>query len=198
MNLFWWEKTVEYTFVLQLANAGKLFVAPLDGNHERAGDAIVVSGNRWVLIEFKKDADSLSTEKAKFVRYQQAIDALSERDSHHHIVYGQESKDSIERLQLCSQTYFSGIGCDPTEILGSGAEFKEFKQYVEDYTKFKKGVKGGIGGGSLSMDEFTFVAGVNADNNIVNCLSLTAFQRELGLEILHEKSLDRGRGGISR
>lgn len=37
----WWEKTIEYKFVIDMANKGKFVVAPLDGDEERAGDAII-------------------------------------------------------------------------------------------------------------------------------------------------------------
>lgn len=197
MSLIWWEKTVEYQFVMMVAHAKKLFIAPLDGAHERAGDTIFSSENRWVLIEFKKDADSISTEKSKFDQYQNARAVLVSKDAHHHIVYGQESKESTQHLQLCSQTYFSKACCDPAGILNSGSVFDTFKQYVEQYTKFKKGHKGGSGGGGLSMDEFILVAGVNAGNNVVECLSLSEFQQQLGLELLHEQSLSRKRNGPS-
>lgn len=197
MSLQWWEKTVEYQFVLLVAQARKLFLAPLDGAQERAGDAVLSTDNRWVLIEFKKNATAISTEKEKFVSYQEAHAALSSLDAHHHIIYGQESKESIQRLQLCSQTYFSGVGCDLAGILSSGIEYGVFKKYVEQYTEFKKGPKGGSGGG-VTMDDLALVAGVNTDNNIVECLSLTEFQRQLGLELIQEHKLELGRGGPSR
>ena len=196
MSLIWWEKTVEYQFVLLVVQANKLFIAPLDGAHERAGDTIFSSNNRWVLIEFKKNAKSIATEKAKFDQYAIAHAALASIDDHHYIVYGDESK-SIQRLQLYSQTYFSATGSVPTKILNSGYEFDAFKQYVEQYTKFKKGSKGDSGGGGLSMDKFTLVAGVNADNNTVVCLSLSEFQQQLGLENSQKQSLSRRRDGPS-
>ena len=47
----WWEKTVEYLFVRQ---AKFLKIAPLDGNHEKAGDAILRNKNgKYYLVEFK-------------------------------------------------------------------------------------------------------------------------------------------------
>lgn len=36
----WWEKTVEYRFVLTAAEHGSMFAAPLDGEEEKAGDTI--------------------------------------------------------------------------------------------------------------------------------------------------------------
>lgn len=40
MGMKWWEKTVEYKFVMEMANAKKLFLSPLDGKEERAGDEL--------------------------------------------------------------------------------------------------------------------------------------------------------------
>lgn len=194
MSLKWWEKTVEYQFVLLVAQSRKLFLAPLDGGEERAGDAVFSSDNRWVLIEFKKDRDAISTEKKKFDDYAAAHKALSAVDTHHHIIYGQESKESIQRLQLCSRTYFSGKVCDLSGILSSGAKYDAFKKYVEQYTKFKKRPEGGSSGsGGVTIDDLALVAGVNTDNNVVECLSLREFQRQLGLEL----ELELKRGGLS-
>ena len=43
----WWEKTVEYAFVLEAANVGARFAAPLAGREDRAGDAIFEGGTRF-------------------------------------------------------------------------------------------------------------------------------------------------------
>lgn len=197
MGIRWWEKTVEYEFVMLVARAEKLFLAPLDGEHERAGDAIFSSNNRWVLIEFKKDSAAIRSEMEKFTRYAEAKAALSSSDSHHHIVFGQVSSSLPARLELCARTYFSEVGCDLKGMLNSGQRFPEFKLYVEQYIKFKKGPQGG-GGTGMSMEDFSLVAGVNADNEVVECLSLSEFQRQLGLELQQERYMSRGFDGPSR
>lgn len=193
MSLKWWEKTVEYQFVLIVASKNRLFLAPLDGGEERAGDAVFSSDHRWVLIEFKKDQNSIYTEKRKFNDYAAACATLSSRDTHHHIIYGQESKEPDPRLVLRSQTYFSERSYDLEYILSNGEKFNTFKTYIEEYTEFKKGPGGGGNGGGVTMDELALVAGVNTDNNIVECMSLAEFQRQHGLEY----KLELGRGGPS-
>lgn len=199
MSLKWWEKTVEYQFVLLVAQAKRLFIAPLDDAQERAGDAIFSTENRWVLIEFKKDSASITTEKTKFANYPMASAVLSRLDSHHHIVYGFENREEgcTPHLVLSSQTYFSARRNSLQGILESGAEFGAFKEYVEQFTNFKKPPKGGSGGG-LSMNEFAIVAGISPEGNVVECLSLTEFQRQLGLELVQERTLSRGYDGLSR
>ena len=68
----WWEKTVEYLFVIQYLS--KIYpnnfskIAPLDGDHEQAGDVILCNpNNRYYLIEFKKEASSQYDEFVKFL-----------------------------------------------------------------------------------------------------------------------------------
>lgn len=63
----WWEKTVEYTFLLQFSpNTGRQ-VWPLGGKAELMGDTIYsLDKVRWGLFEFKRDKASLKTEIAKF------------------------------------------------------------------------------------------------------------------------------------
>lgn len=59
----WWEKTVEYLFVIQYLSMiypdNFLKIAPLDGDHEQAGDVILCNpNNKYYLIEFKKRSSS--------------------------------------------------------------------------------------------------------------------------------------------
>jgi hypothetical protein len=190
MSIRWWEKTVEYEFVMLVSREKRLFLAPLDGEHERAGDAVFSSNNRWVLIEFKKNAATIRTEKEKFVRYAEAKATLSPRDDHHHIIFGQESAKNPSRLELRAQTYFSETSRDLNGILSSGQSFSEFKAYVDQYIKLKKGPQGG-GGTGMTMEDLALVAGVNADNNVIECLSLSEFQRQRGLELQQEQQQER-------
>ncbi len=60
----WWEKTVEYFFILN-CRANHMRIAPLDGKEERAGDVLFSSDNNWVLIEFKRDMECLKSEEKK-------------------------------------------------------------------------------------------------------------------------------------
>jgi len=107
MKVQWWEKTVEYQFAFKTAiSRGEGFLAPLDGHHEQAGDALFAdSKHRWLLIEFKRDLQQLDSEAKKFFDYGLAARELSPVDGHHFLIYG--SLDSSRRLQLTSCTYFS-------------------------------------------------------------------------------------------
>ena len=68
----WWEKTVEYLFVIQYLSMiypdNFLKIAPLDGDHEQAGDVILRDPNdKYYLIEFKKRSSSQYDEFIKFL-----------------------------------------------------------------------------------------------------------------------------------
>lgn len=117
----WWEKTVEYHFIITAANAQKLdFAAPLSGvNEHTAGDGIFGSDEKLILIEFKRKADGIPTEKSLFKDYEGACKKLS--GFHHHVfVYGKlktiatnsASADNqaadLPKLELGAQPYFIG------------------------------------------------------------------------------------------
>jgi len=68
----WWEKTVEYLFVIQYLS--KVYpdnfskITPLDGEHEQAGDVVLCGdNNKYYLIEFKKGDNSQYDEFIKFL-----------------------------------------------------------------------------------------------------------------------------------
>jgi hypothetical protein len=88
MEVQWWEKTVEYRFVLEIAaKRNSVLLTPFDGNHEQAGDAMFAdTSNRWLLIEFKREHRHLNTEFSKFNNYRAASLVLGSRDDHHHLV----------------------------------------------------------------------------------------------------------------
>jgi len=204
----WWEKTVEYMFVMSVfckqgqQNQQSLFLAPLDGKQEQAGDAIFSSDNSWILIEFKKDFEAICSERGKFdiESYSKAKKALSKSSGHHYIIFGQEKSNHSEGLELVACPYFSengGFVLDLDKILKSGKKFSEFKSYVEQYIQFKKSSKNDTGTGTssgtstgMTIEDFALVAGVNKEGKIVTCLSLSEFQRELELkhkDIQHEE-----------
>ncbi len=175
MNIRWWEKTVEYQFIMTVVPVKNLFLAPLDGKEELIGDAIFISKHRWLLIEFKKDHQSINSEIDKFHgRYGEAKEALSSIDEHHYIIYGKKGI-AINRVELCYQTYFSGKPSNLETLLRSGKDHVGFAEYVKQFTHFRKGPLGGDGGGSVFINELTFVAGLNSKNEIVECLSLAEF-----------------------
>ncbi|MBY5484659.1 hypothetical protein HFO87_09260 [Rhizobium leguminosarum] len=65
----WWEKTVEYLYLTRQIEKGFKLVIPFAGPFERStGDALVVEGDQFEIVEFKHDStrSCLSTEDGKF------------------------------------------------------------------------------------------------------------------------------------
>jgi hypothetical protein len=186
MGLKWWEKTVEYFFIRQCIS-DSMFIAPLDGKQERAGDSIFSQGNNWVLIEFKKNFDSLLSEEDKFVDYEKAKSNFLNRDSHHFLIYGGifEKEGGECEFDVSAVTYFSRTQVSSVEaMLSAGLTFEEFFDYVKEFTSFKK-VKDGSSG-SVGLESYGLVAAINSENQIVECMSLAELGNELGLDLSQE------------
>ena len=170
----WWEKTVEYKFIKEYIDLDS-FIAPLDGNEEKAGDAIFGQNENFILIEFKKDKNSIKDEQKKFINFNSAKESLSSSDKHHILIYGEvNSKDLI----LNAQTYFSEKNIQLTRKFSNGKTLKEFKKYLDSFLNFKKGSKTESGSGSYGL-----VAGVTQKGNITKCLTLDEFSTEMSLNL---------------
>jgi hypothetical protein len=181
----WWEKTVEYYFVMQATKERKMVVAPLDGDEERAGDAICCLNNKWILIEFKKNKQRIVDEKRKFsgTNFSDAKAALMDKDSHHYIVYGNYQQSPYCRFGLCFQTYFSEKNVKTiNEMLRNGSDIDNFIHYINEYIHYKKPSPGpGSDPSGLSVD-FMLVAGINNNDCITVCMSLSDFLQINGAE----------------
>lgn len=187
MSLKWWEKTVEYFFIRNCIG-DSMVIAPLDGKEERAGDSIFSQGNKWVLIEFKNKFESLKSEEDKFSNFETAKAHFLDKDSHHFLVYGgmfeKKEKNGLE-FGVLATTYFSRNSKNSVKsILSAGLEGEDFFAYVKDFTSFKK-ISGESDGG-LSFESYGLVAGINSENQIVECISLAELGQELGLDLTPE------------
>jgi hypothetical protein len=192
----WWEKTIEYTFILKLRDANRLFLAPLDGNHERAGDAIVSAGNKWLLIEFKRNVAAIESEFEKFENYADANKALSQKDGHHFLVCGISTLDN--RVELGASTYFSHT--EPrslADLLAAGSDLANFSEYVKSFLSFKSGSKGG-GGSVNQFADFALVAAVTEDGKVVSCMSIRDFGLARGIDLMWAPERTRSMDGPSR
>lgn len=90
-----------------------MFIAPLDGNQEKGGDAIFANESSWILIEFKRNKESIGSEIKKFTNFSEAKKTLEPKGKHHLIIYGLEDNDE---LHLNSQEYFSGEKIDIKKV----------------------------------------------------------------------------------
>lgn len=173
----WWEKTIEYLFVINSVSKNQLNLSPLDGNHELAGDLIAARNAKFFLIEFKVNYSAIVSEQEKFHHYELAKNALKERDQHHFIVYGEKSESST--LQLMAQTYFSQNAISVNDIFASGIDVHSFKDYLKDYIKFKLPTGGGPSG--VNPLNFGMVAAVDNNTGKVNTIGVEEFFITLNL-----------------
>ncbi|MDP2715142.1 hypothetical protein [Rheinheimera sp.] len=191
MSLKWWEKTVEYFFIRNCIG-DSMVIAPLDGNEEKAGDSIFAKDNKWVLIEFKNNVDSLKSEEGKFSDFAKAKERFQDNDSHHFLVYGaifEDENSEKPNFGVSATTYFSRKPTNSVEaMLASGLGGEEFFAYVKDFTSFKKASDGS--GGGLGFESYGLVAGINSKNQIVKCISLAELGQELGLDLTPEVTPD--------
>lgn len=167
----WFEKTVEYAFVLNHAHDLKCAV-PLDGNHERAGDAIFNLENvRWILIEFKRKASDLSTEEEKFICYDLAKEALSTAGEHlHFFVYGVLHQDS-RQVEVAAVRYWQQADTVSMDTLlkeQGTDDLESFLDYLKMLGNEKKSAREGGTGGL----EYSLVAAVTKDGRIQTIASL--------------------------
>lgn len=178
MNDTWWEKTVEYAFVVAAFAAQKCdFAAPLAGKHERlAGDATFVKASKFVLIEFKRNEIEIPTEKSLFHDYEDAKSKLKSF-KHHHIVFGASSPPG--RLELVAQTYFQGTRQNSAlDCLNSGVTKEDFIKYLELLADLKKEDNRGSDG-HVSPEAMSTVVGVSADGKMVQAVSLCDYAPNL-------------------
>lgn len=180
MDILWWEKTVEYFFVQKYVDL-KMFIAPLDGDHEKAGDAIFSNVNAWVLIEFKRDISTINDELNKFTNYQLAKSELEHIGNHHLIIFGGIEGGDFE---LKCKQYFSRNDVEIIDALSSGTERDTFINYLERFVELKKTSKSGAGG-------YSFVAGVSNDGSVTKCMKVSEFAEALQLEQALQQKLNQ-------
>jgi hypothetical protein len=170
----WWEKTVEYKFILDAErNLGLQFAAPLSGVQECAGDGVFSSDSKIVLIEFKRSDRELNTEHDKFVNYQNAVKALGEKDNHHFLVYG--SCETNEReLSLYACTYFSrNIISSALSTFDFGLNPSAFKEYLAELVTFKRA--DGRSSGTVGPESVASAIGVSPKG--LSAISLSEYYR---------------------
>ncbi len=192
MALKWWEKTIEYKFIILCAKEKVLKFAPLDGEEEIAGDNFISNNNKWIIIEFKKDKNSINTETYKFEDFKKAEQALINEDQHHFIVYGGINKKS-NKLDLYCQTYFSKNKLTKIkDMLNSGKDISEFKNYVRKFILYKKSNKGATssGNGKLNVENYAMVAAIDSNGNIEECQSFNEFVMNEELDIAINNDYD--------
>jgi hypothetical protein len=173
----WWEKTVEYRFVLEAdRERGLSFAAPLSGVEERAsGDGIFSADSKLILVEFKRSARELDSDICKFSDYEGAEDALAAIDGHHFLVYGAIGKsEGSNQLDLRACTYFSRVDAgEAISILDEGVDPESFNAYLAKLVSYK--AADGRSEGSVSPESVSCVTGVSSKG--ASSISLAEYVR---------------------
>lgn len=154
----WWEKSVEYAFIMEGArkNVFKL-AAPLAGHAERAGDGVFSASSRIVLIEFKRSAAEFVDERVKYSDWGAAREDLAAHSACHFFVYG----EGAHLLKLKACRYFPeaskedgqpdfGQGISALQVLGLGVTPEEFLRYLARLLLYKEENKSGDAASSLA------------------------------------------------
>lgn len=158
----WWEKTVEWQFVLSLCQKKNVQAAPLGGNPEAAeSDARICFNGKFALVEFKReygDCKGLS-EKQKYARhienpdnqdledsFQKALEELKNNETYpghtsHFFVYGAELSVPAQSLELKAASYWDHQTIETDSIVEtlnkSAVGQEEFKKYVGQLAKLR-------------------------------------------------------------
>jgi hypothetical protein len=202
----WWEKTVEYTY-LSLLPKGHV-IAPLAGNFERAGDALLRWDEyNWFLIEFKRDKPSFISENKKYLNedgyFHEQLYTLLEQVANgrhdgnpepHYLVYASGVQNG--RLMLhadrywgpwCKQDMFT-IEPAPSQDLQTNSVLTGVERYLfADYLLALMDAKSG-GTGSVSSGAFGVVMGIAKAGDDVVSISLDDYVTEHHLAIVDEPS----------
>lgn len=171
-----WEKTVEYRFLLEVLDGGKLqFVAPLDGDAERAGDGIFSSNSLITLIEFKRRFRDYASERKKFLDWQRACLELAEQNHCHYVIYGDDEFSELKAAKFFPKLKPENKGTwtflnDFKSVLGPGGGVPpdDFIKYLDELLKHKRRPgKGGssapAAGAGSHVDSVAIAFGLNTE-----------------------------------
>lgn len=153
----WWEKTVEYKFIIDGLNEGIFTsIAPLDGNEESVGDTLIefiknTDEVNYYIIEFKKEIDnkSRSQEYRKyngrskgFKNTKNCIEQhrLKNCSKFHFIIYG---KIVNEQFELQIDYYFNlsskiAFNINLKDAFSNGMTSHQFEEYTQYLTQHKR------------------------------------------------------------
>ncbi|MFM0481051.1 hypothetical protein PQQ81_11035 [Paraburkholderia strydomiana] len=150
------------------------FAAPLAGNHEAAGDAILRSLNaRWTLVEFKRAEVDIRSELKKY-------DHISaDFKSRVALIFGNKAQPHFLVFGSCDENWILDLHARHYWGRWSGAELirdrdvaiKSIPEYGLEYDGFVQYLsrllylKSRAGSGSMRTPQFDTVVGV-ADNNV--------------------------------
>ncbi len=170
MSLVWWEKTVEYYFVILVAgNWKKILATPLSGIAESSiGDLVINNDFKFTLIEFKRRKADIVSEQTKYNDYKGALESLGPKSDHHKILYGKQIGNAVE---VMVRDYFKEsaeeTGLNIKIIFDDGLDQEAFITYLDDLASFRK--KDGRTGGCFNPMDLQNVYGLADLTHLTNC-----------------------------
>ncbi|HEM7185929.1 TPA: hypothetical protein U2I61_000359 [Providencia rettgeri] len=170
-KILWWEKTVEYKFIIDGLNE-KIFtsIAPLDGNEESVGDTLIGSKNNaaelnYYIIEFKKEIDNKSrtqeykkynSRKSGFEMTKKCLEQhkLNSHSKFHFLIYGTiiDKKLELKIINYFDLTTKNAANLNLRDAFSNGMTLSQFNEYTRYLTQHKSigcnsTCSGGSGGG---------------------------------------------------
>lgn len=168
--MLWWEKTVEYYFVKQCLL--DIDIAPLDGDVEKIGDALTHNNGKFLLIEFKRAFENLSSEKNKYKDWEESAKAIKVHNAawvdggFHIFIFGSEYND---KFGLKAHKYWmlqDRLGGSIKDFKSDVDSFKKYnqeygicKKEFDEYANFLFKQKGGTGG-LVNLENSALIASV--------------------------------------
>jgi hypothetical protein len=204
----WWEKSVEYAFIAEMVRLDMFrWVAPIAGNQETAlADAIANWNGKLLLIEFKRDIDSLKSEYEKYTvekgtdaiiaAYLTAQGIMSKYDgiTGHGLIYGEEKQNA---LLLRATPYWNNENpvaafewCDK-----SGVSLTDFEEYLVVLSGLR-GAASNTSNGSSGSRSFVIGIGKNKQHfsleleDYVNLRPALKLEMEINLKIRQVEELN--------
>lgn len=166
---------------------------PLDGKQEQIGDLLVFNDSNMLIIEFKKDEESISSERSKFGSDEEWEEikntALNDYPIHNfHILMFAELKNE-NLLKLKAKTYWNH-----EHVNISDYNENSFKEYIENHGKTKDELneyldflfaskKSKNGGSGITAESLHNCAIVSIADGKIKTLSLEEFIKGYNLEL---------------
>lgn len=176
----WWEKTVEYKFILSAKEKfGINILSPLDGDAETIADTIAKIGKKHFIIEFKRRPGDFAAEYNKFALNKRGYllakkTFITDPSSKSHFIIAGRRGQSGKLLTLCFMNYFSvPVKLPDNQVFQTGMDKSELITYTEKFTAAKlfgsntsadDGEGDGCGGG---IHKDVLVLAIDEKNNAV-------------------------------
>lgn len=142
-DVSWWEKHVEYNFVMNAyKECGLELLSPLAGPAEAISDAITGSDGRFFIIEFKRTLNHFKDEYKKFVNGKKDFELCADKlmkckASHFHFIIAGEQVD--DKLELrCTKYFNTNETLDLNKkLFEKGMNKNQLDVYAKAFTLFK-------------------------------------------------------------